>query len=240
MTFSAIALPDAAPGNHAGRCAACGASTTTGHATTWSNNFVALDLLADARSPVVCAPCAALLGNSPRVSPKASQRPLGWRMFSLLARAGHPLQYANKAEKPRIRTWLLAAPYTEPWGVHLADSGKKQMAPFAPVNRGGASAWTIQLETTPVRWTTPALRAHLDTVDTAYQLGVSKAELTHGQWGLGRLRTLRGSALTHALDLERALRSWIGSPQHQLAVWLSQRDDSDTEEAHDDNQPDDE
>jgi hypothetical protein len=216
-----------------GACAVCGAITDTAHPTAISDNFVEVDLLALPRSPVTCAACTAALGNSPYSSPKASGRPLGWRMFSLLARDDLPLEHATKADKPRIRAWCLAAPYPERWGIHVADSGKKQRAPFAPVNPPSARC-AIQLETVRVDYAPADLREHLARVEWLYSIGASKAEIAVGALSVGRLRNLSAAEIREARDLVRTVARLAASPMHALAVWLAQREmNGDTRDGYD-------
>jgi hypothetical protein len=226
MSFARLAFHDAKPGALSGTCALCGATVTDGHPTAISDNFVEVDLLASPRSAVTCSPCTAALGNSPHVSPRASARPLGWRMFSLFARDGLPLEHASKAEKPRIRGWVLGAPYPERWGIHIADSGKKQRAPFAPVNAPSGRC-ALQLETVRVEYEPAALRVHLDVVERLYAIGVSKAELETGTVSVGRLRKLSAPEIRAARPLLHAVRCQSYTPIHALAVWLAQRENED-------------
>lgn len=226
MTFASLAFPDAPRGESSGSCAVCGTHVRDGHPSAISDNFVELDLLAAPRSPVTCAPCTAALGRSPYASPKASRHPLGWRMFSLFAREGHALEHASKAEKPRIRAWVTAAPYPERWGIHIADSGKKQRAPFAPVN-AAAGQCAIQLETVRVEYEPADLRLHLALVERLYAIGASKAEIAAGTISVGRLRAMRAPEIREVRALLRTVAQRAASPVHALAVWLAQREESD-------------
>jgi hypothetical protein len=145
-------------------------------------------------------------------------------MFSLFARSGHPLQHASKADKSRIREWVLSAPYDSAWGIAIADSGKKQIAPFAPVNAPGGRC-RVLLETVIVDYEPAAFARHLDMVERLYRLGFTKSEIQSGNLSTGRLRGASRTDVLAFRDLALPLARAIGTPVHELAVWLAQREE---------------
>lgn len=223
MSFAHLAFPAASAGSLSGRCAVCGIESDNAHPSAISDNFVEIDRLAAKLSDVTCAPCTALLGRSPMVSQR-SGFPLGWRMFSLFARDSNSLQHASKAEKPRIREWILSAPYDSAWGIAIADTGKKQIAPFAPVNAPGGRC-RVLLETVIVEYEPEPFARHLAMVERLYALGFSKSEIQSGNLSTGRLRGASRADVLGFRDLALPLARAIGTPVHELAVWLAQKEE---------------
>jgi hypothetical protein len=145
-------------------------------------------------------------------------------MFSLFARAGLPLEYASKAEKSRIREWIRNAPYPVAWGIAIADSGKKQLAPFAPVNSPNGRC-RVLLESVLVEYVPADFSRHLDLVEKVYAMGFSKTEIQSGHLSTGRLRAASRADVLAFRGLALPLARAIGTPGHELAVWLAQKEE---------------
>ena len=222
-SFARLAFPDAVPGKLSGRCNVCGIESATAHPSVLSSNFVELGLLAAPTSRVTCAPCTALFGRSPMISQRSGAA-LGWRMFSLFARYGHRLEHASKAAKPSIREWILGAPYDTEWGIAIADSGKKQLAPFAPVN-APRSRCRVLLESVLVEYEPQAFARHLAMVERLYALGFTKSEIQSGHLSTGRLRGASRETVLAFRELVMPLARAIDTPVHELAVWLAQKEE---------------
>lgn len=127
----------------------------------------------------------------------------GWRWFT-------------KAEKPAIRQWL-REPGKAPWFAAIADSGKKHLLPWTPINHGGVRG-VVRFEESVVTLGDWRLVDEMATLLTA---GVRKAELE--SWDF-ETRTL----VAHAEAVRDFCSRWRSEHRgrwYALALWLAQKED---------------
>jgi len=157
----------------------------------------------------VCEPCVWAMAGKP---------PDTLRMTSHLVDDRGWLR-PNKGAKPLQREWLRGAKAGE-WFAAIADSGKKHVIPWAPVNPAGLAAGTGELlfEERLVRlgdWTL------VDDLSALLTAGASKERVETAEYGPFEWERC-------AAEIEAFEGRWSGeraSDWWALAIWLAQRDE---------------
>jgi len=194
------------------RCYVCGSSSQRGQRVRdWmGENFTGQSLVAAPSSTLVCEPCVWAMAGRP---------PDTLRMWChLYDETGYVR--TNKGDKPLIREWLRRRHNGE-WFASIADSGKKHVVPFTPVNPGG-SRGRIRFEEDELSlprdddgWLL------IDDATELLTLGATKGEIEPGEYG-SRAWGLCPEAIRDFEDRWSGLRN---SAWFRLAVWLAQRDE---------------
>ncbi len=128
--------------------------------------------------------------------------------------------YAKKNEKPTILEWLQKQ-HAAPWFAAIADTGKKHVLPWTPVNHSDTGA-RVMLDDTEITIGDWAL---VDSMVDLLTWGVTKGEVEAGVYSPRSWTTCPSEIRAHDgrwADLRH-------SPWHKLALWLAQRN----EEEHD-------
>lgn len=194
------------------RCYVCAGSSDRGQRVSdWmGDNFTGQSLVAAPSSSLVCEACVWAMSGRP---------PDTLRMWChLYDEAGYVR--TNKGDKPLIREWLRRRHAGE-WFASIADSGKKHVVPFTPVNPGG-SRGRIRFEEDEL--SLPRDDAGWRILDDATELltlGATKGEIEPGEYG-ARAWGLCPDAIRDFEDRWSGLRN---SAWFRLAVWLAQRDE---------------
>lgn len=196
-------------------CWVCAGTTTRGVLVErWmGSNFVGQNRVRMPSAQHVCEACVHVMAGRP---------PDTARMYSWLVDDRGVLRL-NKGDKPRMREWL-RSPKQGPWFAAIADSGKKHVIPWAPVNPAGTRLARVMFEEMEV--TIPSDEAHgWGLVDSAANLltaGATKAEISSGVYGVGAWA--RCEHEIRAFETEHGARR--GAAWFELAVWLAQRDEA--------------
>jgi CRISPR type IV-associated protein Csf1 len=161
-----------------GTCAWTGLACEETVAFAVSDNFAGWADLGAPWSDRAHPGCQWLAGSTGERS-ASGKRELRWCLFSLRASAQHGLERASKAEKPRIRQWLLDPP-EGPWALCLAASGQKHLAYRTPIN-DRRDRYVVALETSLVEVEASWVRERLADVEACYRAGLTKAELGSGE-----------------------------------------------------------
>lgn len=194
------------------RCYVCGGLSDRGQRVTdWmGENFTGQSLVAAPSSTLVCEACVWAMAGRP---------PDTLRMWCHLYDESGYVR-TNKGDKPLIRKWLRRRHAGE-WFAAIADSGKKHVVPFTPVNPPG-SRGRIRFEEDEL--VLPRDDAGWRIVDDATELltlGATKGEIEPGEYG-ARAWGLCPDAIRDFEDRWSGLRN---SAWFRLAVWLAQRDE---------------
>lgn len=193
-------------------CYVCGRPWARGQRVSeWmGDNFTGQSLVACPTSPLICEACVWAMAGRP---------PDTLRMWCHLYDSRGYVR-TNKGDKPAIRDWLRGAHDGE-WFAAIADSGKKHVLPFTPVNPAG-SRGRIRFEEDEILL--PRSDAGWQIVDETTELltlGATKAEIEPGEYG-PRAWSLCADAIRSYEDRWAGLRN---SPWFRLVVWLAQRDE---------------
>lgn len=116
--------------------------------------------------------------------------------------------------KRELRDWL-RAPKIGAWWCAVADSGQKHVIPWTPTNRGGSQV--VRLEQRNVAIGDWSL---VDAMTAALTAGVTKGEIESGHY------TPRAWQLAEAHVRALQARPELNGGWWELALWLSQRDES--------------
>lgn len=195
------------------RCYVCGSTSDRGQrvADWMGDNFTGQHLVACPTSPLVCEACVWAMAGKP---------PDTLRMWChLFDERGYVR--VNKGAKPTIRDWL-RGPKEGEWFAAIADSGKKHVVPFTPVNPAGSRVGRILFEEEPV--SLPASDdgwAIVDDTTELLTLGATKAEIEPGEYA-ARAWGLCPDAIRDFEDRWGGMRH---SAWFRLVVWLAQRDE---------------
>lgn len=168
---------------------------------------------AQCRAPMsdrICEACAWAMAGRP---------PDTLRMYSHLF-DGREYLRLNKGDKPAMRAFLRRHHDTE-WFAAIADSGKKHVIPWAPVNQPGRKG-RVRFEDGDV--TLPRSEdgwAMVDEIAALATAGAPKSEIESGDYS-PRSWTLCRAAIE---SFERRWKSERHGAWFRLAVWLAQRDE---------------
>lgn len=211
------------------RCWLCGAISARGmRVTDWVGaNFTDWDRVALPSSDTICEACVYVCSwtDPPgrRSKREDAKRGTMFRMYSHVWERGwsgkQASQYANadKGEKPLLRAFI-EREHAGDWFAAIADSGKKHVLPFAPMNapgRGGLALFDDLLVSVPSETRLIGVMVSLLTA------GPSKAEIETGQYSQQNwarcMSEIRAFEETHGRER--------GGAWFSLALWLAQRDE---------------
>lgn len=202
---------------HAGLCWVCARPMSRGvRVDRWQGaNFTGQNKVRAPAATHVCEPCIWSMQGTP---------PNCLRMYSHLWADGEGYIAPNKGNKPAMLAFLRKH-HAGAWFAAIADSGKKQLVPWTPVNPPGSRRGRILFEDQEV--TLPVADgagwALVDRLRTLLTAGATKDEILRGEWS-PRAYSLLGA---EAIDLfeEQWGRPKRGGSWFALAVWLAQRDE---------------
>lgn len=161
---------------------------------------------------MVCEACVVVMAGKP---------PNTERMWSHLVDGDSHVR-VNKGNKPTIREFL-RGPKAATWFAAIADSGKKHLIPWAPLNVGTRRP-LVNFEERIVELGDWSL---VDELSELLTLGATKEELGCGDYG-PRAWTLCGAEGLRAF--EERWSGLRGGGWFDFAVWLAQRDEARVEE----------
>ncbi len=190
-------------------CWVCGGKSTRGVLRhKWQgSNFTGQNRVRCAESAYVCEPCVVVMAGKP---------PNTERMWTHLVEGDSHVR-VNKGQKPTIREFVRRK-HTATWFAAIADSGKKHIIPWAPVNGPGVGGFVI-FEEAVIE--VPANTSMLDDIADLLTAGATKEEMLHGGYG-PRAWQLCGERLA---VFESRYGHERGGHWFELAVWLAQRDE---------------
>jgi hypothetical protein len=194
-------------------CWICGGDWTRGVLRYgWAGaNFTGQNRVRCIESEIVCEPCVVAMAGRP---------PDTLRMYSHLVEVGSKHEQVNKGQKPRIREFL-RGPHPGEWFAAIADSGKKHVIPWTPVNPARLAPGTgrVMLEERLVALGNWQLVDDLTVLLTA---GASKETAETGEYNAGAWAICGNEirAFEARWSGERASDWWA------LALWLAQRDEA--------------
>lgn len=169
-------------------------------------NFVGQNRVRCPESATVCEACVVVMAGRP---------PDTLRMHSHLF-DGLSWLRLTKADKTTMRAWL-RRPKGAGWFAAIADSGKKHIIPWAPVN--GAGSGVVLFEE---RVVTLGPWELVEAMEDLLTQGVRKPELERGDYGPRAWH----QAAAGVQAFERAWGTkWRASGWFELGVWLAQRKD---------------
>lgn len=176
---------------------------------------------AQCRAPMsdrVCEACAWAMAGRP---------PDTLRMYSHLFDGSEYLKL-NKGDKPAMRAFLRRH-HDTCWFVAIADSGKKHVIPWAPVNQPGRVGRVrfedgdVTLPRTEEGW------AMVDEIAALATAGAPKSEIELGDYSPRSWTLCRAAIETFERRWQRERHgAWF-----RLAVWLAQRDEAEAQERMD-------
>jgi|SRR6185312_13223970 len=189
-------------------CWVCGARAERGiDRRRWLGvTFVGQNRVRAPDSMMVCEACAYVMAGRP---------PDTLRLTShLYDDRGHLTP--NKGAKPAILAWL-REPKVGAWFAAIADSGKKHLIPWAPINAPGGGAGLALFEERIVEIGAWEL---VDAMTALLTAGASKEEIGRGEYGPRAWLRVGADALR---GFERAWSGKRGSGWFELGLWLAQR-----------------
>jgi hypothetical protein len=191
-------------------CWVCGGQSMRGIVREkWMGaNFTGQNRVRCIESRHVCEACVSVMAGRP---------PDTERMWTHLVEGDKHVR-VNKGDKPEMRAFLRRG-HSKPWFAAIADSGKKHVIPWAPINppsfkSGGAVMFEDMLVQVP-----PTFEL-VDAMSELLTLGATKEEIERGDFANAWQRCapeLRAFEERHGCHR--------GSPWFVLAVWLAQRDE---------------
>lgn len=190
-------------------CWVCGSPSARGiQRYKWMGaNFTGQNKVRCPSSEHVCEPCVHVTAGKP---------PDTERMWSHLVEGDQHLRL-NKGSKAAMRQFLFRY-HKDPWFAAIADSGKKHIVPWCPVNTPGKSG-SVLFEETVVD--IPEDHSLVDEISVLLTLGATKEEMATGNYG-ARAWQLCGDTLRNFEERHGGERH---GPWFDLALWLAQRDE---------------
>ena len=228
--WRAAGLPPPAEATHAapGTCGVCGGSMGpfAPMATALSDSFSAHRDMSSISSEHACAACLQTMTGKP---------PATWRLWSVLWRedglaesregapwSGRGLSLTNRAQTGLLLETLIKPPPCR-WGMSLADSGQIHVLQFAPINHGGAVAWTVRLERNNIRARSADFRRYVHAAASLISAGFSRTEVENLTPNAGTL-TKAGPPVWR--EHSTTLRPIVRSPTMDLALFMIRKDDA--------------
>lgn len=205
-----------------GRCWVCGGELSQGK--FWSDwagaNFVGQNRVKAPESEYVCPACVYLcsrLSPVPGRPPKEGKKLGGnFRNYSHLFDQNGYVN-ASKAEKRTVLAWLRSG-HTGSWFAAIADSGQKHLLPWAPINPDGTPRGVVLFEEQLVVLPVAAGWGIVDGMVELLSLGVSKEELSTGQYTSANLLSHAGYLAGWCEKIH--LIAWL---YHENRYWLRNR-----------------
>ncbi|OFV80212.1 MAG: hypothetical protein A2Y78_04785 [Acidobacteria bacterium RBG_13_68_16] len=204
-------------------CAICGLDSERG--MPWSRwqgtQFTDQNKIARYGSDAICEPCAwvhSWVAPPGIVLDPAKPKGPNLRMYSHFWSEADGYWCGNKADKARMRAWVLA-PKSGAWFAAIADTGQKHVLPYTPLNRGAVGRVRFEEQTVilPVG-DGGGLVAAMCSLLTA---GPTKEEVGQGDYWVRSWRE-------NEREIRAFERQW-GSLRRRawwtLALWLAQRDE---------------
>jgi hypothetical protein len=201
-------------GPASGICWVCGATLARAmQRKNWQGaTFTGQNRARCPESDLVCEACCWATAGKP---------PDTLRMYSNLLEVGGEHLKLNKGDKPAMRAFLRRR-HDAPWFAGIADSGKKHVVPWAPVNPPGARGRVLFEDTIIALPRDDAGWAIVDDAAALATAGATKEEISTGAYG-ARAWSLCGDMLR---TFEARWSRERGGAWMQLAVWLAQRDEA--------------
>jgi hypothetical protein len=195
-------------------CWVCGGDATRGvERHKWAGaNFTGQNRVRCAESGYVCESCVHVMAGKP---------PDTERMWTHLVEGSSHVR-VNKGQKPAIRDFIRRT-HEAPWFAAIADSGKKHLIPWTPINAPGQAGGAVLFEEAIVELPRDAEGwSMLDDIAELLTMGATKEEILSGALG-SRAWQLCGAKL-HAFETKHGFRR--GGQWFELAIWLAQRDEA--------------
>lgn len=171
--------------------------------------------------------CSVCKGKAPEQCPKCEGTGLNssggnFRNYSHLFDLGANPPYANasKGEKPAILSFL-RGPKFGTWFAAIADSGQKQVLPYAPVNAPGSNGRVVFDDALVVLPNEQGWKL-VDDMRELLTVGATKEEIINASYGSGAWQRCQ----SHISQFEERWSVRRGSSFFGLALWLSQRDET--------------
>ena len=145
-----------------------------------------------------------------------------FRNYSHLFDRDAPIPYVNasKGEKPIILAWLRGVK-VGPWFAAIADSGQKQVLPYAPMNAIGSQGRVVFDDALIVLPNEQGLSL-VDDMRNLLTVGATKEEIVDASYGAGAWQRCG----EHITEFETKWSQRRASGFFGLALWLSQRDEN--------------
>lgn len=219
MIYRAAGEPEVGA-SETGVCRLCGALDRGAAFRDWVKpTFTDHDLLRP--GDIVCRGCLMTTQNFSELyqrllSRAKRQKPWNWSHFVL----GGELVLLSKGEKERMREILILSPEV----AVIAVSGQKHLC-----FRARPHVWQFELTATPAD--PDRLAAILRVTDDLYSRGASKKEIESGHYDA---RSIQRMGLSEWRALETELRQHRGTPMLELAVFLTQKQESEDADDGDD------
>jgi len=207
IVWRAVGSP-AVPGcvSASGLCWMCAARLERGiPRQKWMGaNFVGQNRVRAPAAAFVCEPCVFVCAGRPpdtlRMYSHFWSEPAGWSKLT-------------RADRAKMRERILAE-YDGPWFAAIAESGKKHLLPWTPINFAGARV--IYFEERRVSMPLDA-RELLDDLARLLAAGASKAEIGRGEYTPFSWRACHDEIRAFEARWSRARHgSWF-----DLALWLA-------------------
>lgn len=176
------------------------------------------------RLPGPCSACKGVKPESCKKCEGSGRNSAGgnFRNYTHMFDRDAPTPYisASKGEKPTILAWLRGK-RLGPWFAAIADSGQKQVLPYAPVNAPGSRGKVLFDDTSVVLPDKHGWRL-VDDMISFLTVGATKEEIARGEYNASTWTRCRA-----AIELfERNWSSHRGGSFFTLAIWLAQRDET--------------
>lgn len=172
-------------------------------------------------------PCSACKGVKPDECKKcegAGRNSAGgnFRNYTHLFDRDAPTPYvsASKGEKATILAWLRGKRHG-PWFAAIADSGQKQVLPYAPVNAPGARGKVLFDDTIVVLPDEHGWRL-VTCMISLLTAGATKEDITRGEYNTNTWTRCRAAIEA----FEQSWSTYRGGSFFALAIWLAQRDET--------------
>ena len=178
-------------------------------------NFVGQNRVRSPDSSLVCEACVTVMSGKPPDTLRMQSHLVddrGWNQW-------------NKGQKLEMRAWL-RGPKKGEWFAAIADSGKKHVIPWTPINGEASRPGRVLFEERLVTlddWTL------VDEMTELLTMGATKEELLSGALG-ARAWQLCGAQLR---IFEKRRSGSRGGGWFELALWLAQRDELKVKERED-------
>lgn len=184
-------------------------------------------------SLAVCAACVWVRGGKPEkpVAMGGDHFPAVCRMYSHVWDVKRGWRWYLRGQINTIRNEVLSClqlPVGTRWFAAVSDSSKKHSVCLARLNPAGSPVAQVVLETekATLQLSTDGRNWPLmDDVTTAYQAGLTKAGMLSGEYHTGAYMTL---GHTRVRELDAPIAPYRGTTALQLAVWLAQREKTQT------------